>query len=82
MPCYPGYRYCGPGCSGPGRPVNQLDALCMKHDACLRRYGSHRMCDEIFMQRMIPIRNQRNKMGRDAAIMSGFMNLKRMFSAH
>ncbi|MFZ0475992.1 MAG: hypothetical protein WAM18_11040 [Halobacillus sp.] len=22
----PGYRYCGPGCSGPGTPVNAVDA--------------------------------------------------------
>lgn len=29
--CYPGYRYCGPGCSGPGTPTKQwmLAVNCM-----------------------------------------------------
>ncbi|WP_198158787.1 hypothetical protein [Robertmurraya korlensis] len=47
----------------------------MKHDDCFRRYGSNRVCDEMVMQRMRTIMNQRNKMGRDAAVMGGFMNL-------
>lgn len=34
MNFFPGYRYCGPGKSGPAAPINQLDAICMEHDAC------------------------------------------------
>ncbi|HWL11412.1 MAG TPA: Parvovirus coat protein VP1-like protein, partial [Ureibacillus sp.] len=30
--CLPGYRYCGPGCSGPGSPTNPVDACCKFHD--------------------------------------------------
>lgn len=36
----PGYkRWCGPGNSGPGAPVNTLDRLCMHHDKCYARKG-------------------------------------------
>lgn len=37
--CYPGYRYCGPGCSGPGAPTNPVDACCKYHDECYRYCG-------------------------------------------
>lgn len=29
-------RYCGPGCSGPGEPVDCIDAACRRHDAAYR----------------------------------------------
>lgn len=32
-------RYCGPGHSGPGTPVDQLDTACMHHDNCYSRKG-------------------------------------------
>jgi len=43
--CYPGYKYCGPGCSGPGAPTNAVDACCKQHDECYARYGSTKHCD-------------------------------------
>lgn len=35
MPIYG--KYCGPGHSGPGKPIDALDKACQKHDKC---YGS------------------------------------------
>ncbi|MER2089353.1 MAG: phospholipase, partial [Sporosarcina sp.] len=32
----PGYNWCGPGCNGPGDPINDLDAACKAHDICYR----------------------------------------------
>ena len=31
---FPGYNWCGPGCNGPGAPINELDAACKAHDIC------------------------------------------------
>ncbi|WP_112182035.1 Parvovirus coat protein VP1-like protein [Paraliobacillus zengyii] len=76
MPCYPGYRYCGPGCSGPGTPVNRLDAICIEHDACYRRYGQ-KVCDDIFLRQTSRLANQPNKIGRDARFMNRVIGNKR-----
>ncbi|WP_371514479.1 hypothetical protein [Solibacillus sp. R5-41] len=29
--CYPSYKYCGPGCSGSGRPIYAVDSCCKLH---------------------------------------------------
>ncbi|WP_456276294.1 Parvovirus coat protein VP1-like protein [Bacillus sp. AK128] len=79
MPCFPGYRYCGPGCSGPGAPVNRLDAICREHDLCYQRTGSRRICDDIFLNRIRPLTDQRSQMARDARVMYRLMNLNRSF---
>lgn len=79
MPCYRGYRYCGPGCSGPGTPINRLDSICRDHDLCYRRTGSRRICDEIFLNRVRPLMNQRSQIAEDARVMYQFMRLKNMF---
>ncbi|WP_325063406.1 Parvovirus coat protein VP1-like protein [Gracilibacillus salitolerans] len=77
MPCLPGYRYCGPGCSGPGSPLNTLDVLCMKDDDCYRRHGSNKYCDELFMKRLQPYIHRRDKIGRDTSLMYRVISLKR-----
>lgn len=79
MPCLPGYRYCGPFCSGPGRPVNQLDAICRQHDICYRSYRPRRLCDEMFLNQLRPYLNRGGWLGRDAALMYRAINLKRRF---
>lgn len=76
MPCLPGYRYCGPGCSGPGAPLNQLDAYCMQHDVCYRQPISRRICDEIFLQRLYPYTFRNDKLGRDASLMYRAISFK------
>lgn len=32
-------RWCGPRVSGPGAPIDDLDACCMTHDRCYDREG-------------------------------------------
>lgn len=32
-------NYCGPGHSGPGKPIDRLDTACMNHDNCYARRG-------------------------------------------
>lgn len=39
-------RYCGPGHSGPGNPIDTLDRICMEHDRCYASKGyGNRTCD-------------------------------------
>jgi hypothetical protein len=38
LPCIYG-RWCGPGCGGPGPPVDDLDACCQGHDGCYDQRG-------------------------------------------
>ncbi|WP_083443655.1 Parvovirus coat protein VP1-like protein [Ornithinibacillus contaminans] len=80
MPCLPGYRYCGPGCSGPGAPTNPLDHYCMQHDECYRRPpGSRRSCDELFLRNLQPYLYRRDRLGRDARLMYRVISLKSGF---
>lgn len=77
---FPGYRWCGPGCSGPGAPVNAVDAACKAHDECYRRKGiSHRVCDQQFMNRLQPFLQQRTEEGRHARQLYSLMRLKMLF---
>jgi hypothetical protein len=38
LPCIWG-NWCGPGCSGPAGPVDDLDACCQAHDNCYDARG-------------------------------------------
>lgn len=38
VPCLYG-NWCGPGCSGPGAPIDSVDACCKAHDECYARRG-------------------------------------------
>lgn len=78
MDFFPAYRYCGPGKSGPGAPINQLDALCMQHDACYGKHGSSPMCDEVFLRQIEALVDPYTQMGRDAQLMRLAMKLKQM----
>jgi len=77
--CYPGYRYCGPGCSGPGMPTNAVDACCKLHDECYERHGSTKYCDELFQQCLRPHMNAPNKMARDARLFYRVFELRNRF---
>ncbi|WP_081976317.1 Parvovirus coat protein VP1-like protein [Ureibacillus manganicus] len=68
--CFPGYRYCGPWCSGPGSPTNAVDQCCLEHDECYRKYGRSNYCDQKFHRCLSPYYNYRNKLGRDARLFS------------
>lgn len=77
--CFPGYRYCGPGCSGPGAPVNAVDSCCQLHDACYARYGPTHFCDEQFQQCLNRYKYSPTKMGKDARLFSKAVRLKKLF---
>ena len=78
--CFPGYRYCGPGCSGPGAPVNEVDRCCQFHDACYDRFGPSKYCDDMFQQCLSRHRYARTKMGKDARVFSAAVRVKNLFN--
>ncbi|MFJ5790299.1 Parvovirus coat protein VP1-like protein [Lysinibacillus sp. NPDC093197] len=77
--CYPGYKYCGPGCSGPGSPTNAVDSCCKKHDDCYSKYGRTKNCDELFQQCLLAQMNTNSKMGRDARLFYKVFDLRNNF---
>jgi len=77
---FPGYNYCGPGCSGPGAPINDVDAACRAHDECYRRYGNKYACDQEFLQRLRPKINPYTQKGRHAKTIYNFMRIKSFFN--
>ncbi|WP_335869060.1 Parvovirus coat protein VP1-like protein [Bacillus sp. 2205SS5-2] len=78
--CFPGYRWCGPGCSGPGPPTNTVDAACRAHDQCYDRYGPSRRCDIDFLKRLEKEINSNTTEGRQALLMYRFIKLQLFFS--
>ncbi|MCA1064142.1 phospholipase [Rossellomorea sp. AcN35-11] len=77
--CIPGYRWCGPGCSGPGAPVNSVDAACKAHDVCYERYGPSCECDRMFMKKLRNEINHHTRKGRHAFLMYQYMKLQTTF---
>ncbi|MCM3726419.1 phospholipase [Neobacillus cucumis] len=77
---FPGYKWCGPGCSGPGAPINDVDACCQKHDYCLSRGLSSCQCDTQFMECLRPKMNPNTEKGRKAALMYDFMKVRTAFN--
>ncbi|UQD52194.1 phospholipase [Bacillus methanolicus] len=77
---FPGYKWCGPGCSGPGAPINDVDACCKEHDYCYRKYGSSCRCDRSFLDCLRPKVNSYSQKGRQAVVMYNYMKLKYRFT--
>lgn len=77
--CYRNYRYCGPGCSGPGIPINPVDRCCLAHDECYARFGRSKHCDYQFQQCLKPYKNPYSTMGREANLFSNLIKLKGAF---
>lgn len=78
---FPGYKWCGPGCSGPGFPVNDVDACCKAHDICLR-FHPRCYCDHRFLNCLRPKVNFSNEKGRVAGLMHAYMRLQTMFTCN
>jgi hypothetical protein len=61
LPCIYG-NWCGPFCSGPGEPIDEIDTLCKQHDLC---YGdktkSKRYCDKKLIEDLKPYVASGNK---------------------
>jgi hypothetical protein len=77
---FPGYRWCGPGCSGPGAPINDVDNCCYRHDRCLSKGIPPCDCDKQFMDCLRSKINPRTQKGRNAHLMYNFMRLKTSFT--
>ncbi|MFZ3591529.1 phospholipase [Bacillus sp. DJP31] len=76
---FPGYRWCGPGCSGPGAPINAVDAACKAHDDADSRHGSNCEADRQFQLRLKQLMNPYTKEGRHATLMYNYMNIQSIF---
>ncbi|ASK61922.1 phospholipase [Virgibacillus phasianinus] len=77
---FPGYNWCGPGCSGPGAPINKVDAACKAHDECYRRTGAYCKCDREFIRRLQSCRNPHTREGRQANVIYNYMKAQSFFT--
>lgn len=58
LPCIHG-RWCGPGCSGPGPPIDEIDACCKAHDECYERRGYWDcVCDNELLNCLRPLQDR------------------------
>ncbi|MGX4671000.1 phospholipase A2 family protein [Cerasibacillus sp. JNUCC 74] len=79
--CFPpGYRWCGPGCNGPGAPINDVDALCKAHDECYRRLRDPCKCDQEFMTKLQTKMDEKTEKGRHARMLYNYMKLQTAFT--
>ena len=79
---FPGYNWCGPGCNGPGPPLNEVDAACKAHDDCYRRGGHPCECDREFLNRLRYKINSDSQQGRHARLLYHYMKLQTVFSCN
>ncbi|NIK30386.1 hypothetical protein FHS45_003510 [Thalassobacillus devorans] len=77
---FPGYKWCGPGCSGPGAPVNGVDMCCMYHDICYQQYGPSCYCDRAFMECLQTRINPYTLEGRHARTIYNYMKFQQLFT--
>ncbi|WP_082235311.1 phospholipase [Halobacillus massiliensis] len=77
---FPSYKYCGPGCSGPGVPLNEVDAACKEHDECYLTTRNYCLCDEQFIYRLSYLQNPYTIEGRHARTMLRYMKIQRFFT--
>ncbi|MBS4218566.1 phospholipase [Bacillus sp. FJAT-49711] len=73
---FPEYRWCGPGCSGPGAPINEVDAACQAHDECYRHFGASCECDRAFLRRLRSMKNPNTRTGRHAYLLYNYMKFQ------
>ncbi|MFB4164305.1 phospholipase [Alteribacillus sp. JSM 102045] len=77
---FPGYKWCGPGCNGPGVPINAVDAACRAHDLCYRRTRDYCACDQRFIRRLKFLENPHTQEGRHARMILQYMKIQRFFN--
>ncbi|QTD42989.1 phospholipase [Sporosarcina sp. Te-1] len=74
------YNWCGPGCSGPGKPVNEVDAACKAHDQCYQRGGRPCECDREFLRRLRSEIDPATPQGRHARMLYQYMKMQSFFT--
>ncbi|WOV88192.1 phospholipase [Sporosarcina oncorhynchi] len=77
---FPGYNWCGPGCQGPGKPINRVDAACKKHDLCYQSHKSRCQCDKELYQQLERYTQENSLEGRHARIISRYMKAQSAFT--
>lgn len=77
---FPGYNWCGVGCSGPGAPVNAVDAACKAHDECYKRFGPSCYCDQMFLHQLHYLKNPYTLEGRHARLLYNYMKIQTLFT--
>lgn len=76
---FPGYNWCGPGCSGPDAPINEVDACCKAHDDCYK-IDSICKCDREFINCLRSKIDLTSKKGIIAAKMYFYMRIQIIFT--
>ncbi|MGG0667246.1 phospholipase [Lederbergia citrisecunda] len=79
---FPGYNWCGPGCNGPGAPINEVDAACKAHDVCYRQNKDRCHCDNELLRRLRPYLYEDTLMGRHARILYKYMQVQTKFTCY
>ncbi|UYZ11576.1 phospholipase [Brevibacillus sp. WF146] len=69
IPCFYG-NWCGPGCSGPEPPIDEIDRCCMMHDKCYRKRGYFACsCDKKLVKCLKKHLDRTTEKGRKAYLM-------------
>ena len=76
---FPRYKWCGPNCSGPDAPINDVDACCKAHDECLQVY-SDCTCDRKFIKSLRSKINITTEKGKVAFLMYLYMKIQIIFT--
>ncbi|WP_248513454.1 phospholipase [Sporosarcina sp. NCCP-2222] len=77
---FPGYHWCGPGCSGPGEPVNNVDAACKAHDICYQSGCRRCECDREFLHWLEREIDPSTIAGRHAHMLYRYMRMQAFFT--
>ncbi|WP_213025824.1 phospholipase A2 family protein [Brevibacillus reuszeri] len=74
LPCLYG-NWCGPGCSGPGAPIDDIDSCCKKHDICYEKRGYFSCsCDRELLNCLSKKIDYSTEKGRMAALISAYFS--------
>ncbi|MED1643609.1 phospholipase A2 family protein [Brevibacillus agri] len=74
IPCLYG-NWCGPGCSEPGAPIDDIDRCCKKHDRCYQKRGYFSCsCDQELLRCLQNKIDMNTEKGRVAAMISAYFS--------
>ncbi|WP_409300509.1 phospholipase [Peribacillus sp. SCS-155] len=76
---FPRYKWCGPGCSGPEDPINDVDDCCKSHDQCYQQ-ESRCQCDRNLINCLRTKVNFYSRKGFVAALIYFYMRIQVLFT--